>query len=957
MRRSLLISAVLALIITAPARAARIGLCGESYMSQVAAALDRVGLPYDQLDATLLSTSPPDSLDALFVAFDAPDSALVEWMHTFRARGGVLFTFFNLPPGLQELLGVERGEYVRQAYEGHFSEIRSSGALPRLPAAMRQSSYNIYASSPMADSVQVVARWFDAAGNGTGHAALLLGPGGAHLTHVLLGHDPEGAALMYTALLSHFFPGTWEQAVSGALIAADEVAGGRPHLGELTSGNERAAQSLAQSDMAAAEAQTALGDGRHVEALRSAFRSRSLAAQAFAQSLPSRRSEFRAVWIHNAFGVSDWGWERSCKVLAEAGFNAIIPNMLDAGITSYPSDILPVDERVAERGDQMAALVEAAHSHGIEVHAWKVNYNLQGADDAFVERLRQQDRLQANQAGEERPWLCPSHPDNLALEAESMLEVVRNYDVDGLHFDYIRYPGVEGCYDQGCRRRFEAATGHLVEAWPEDVLTGSLIEPFQKWRQDQITNLVRRVSIQARKMRPEIRISAAVFGDWPTSRFSVGQDWVHWIDEGYLDFVCPMDYIPDTAQFMDRVARQVNWVDGRVPLYIGIGAWQMPAVDDVLKEIVWTRESGADGFVLFEYSADLADRVLPLVHAGLTSEPARPPHLGPSVSFATDGCDRGQVLAGAGLCSEGDPLTLDVHLVPALGAPSARGTLSVQTVAGDLMEDLGELHTDPDRRHAHVSLSLPAGDHRPVVEGTYRDQRGKKHPFVRRGPVLRVRAAAFLDSLFRLYGPPEVPGTGIPVGIFDDAYGSGPLAAALGEDPSLTVFRLVHLAPSALEVTRILIIPQPLNRWAVDGATRSAIRAWVRDGGRLLVTHDMVGIRGAQPIIPEICRRGTGYPRSTRWRIVAEHPAVAGIPAGLHPHSYYDHVALEVGPDGWLLAEDDGGRPVLAAGQFGKGRYAALGLIPGLGPGDADVPLQGAERQLVEALVGWLAQD
>jgi len=540
MRHVLLVSAVLALMVTSSARAARIGLYGESYMNQVAAALDRVGLPYDRLDATLLATSSPDSLDALFVAFDAPDSAAVEWMHAFRARGGVLFTFFTLPDGLQELLGIKRGKYVRAAYEGHFAEIRSTGALPRLPATMGQQSNNIYASSPMADSVQVVARWFDASGNGTGHAALLLGPGGAHLTHVLLGDDSDGAALMYTALLSHFFPDTWERALSGALAAAERVAGGRRHLGELISGNSKAGENLVLADIAAAEAQAALRDGRHLEALRRAFRSRDLAAQAFARSLPSRRSEFRAVWIHSAFGVSDWGWERSCEVLADAGFNAIIPNMLDAGITSNPSDVLPVDERVAERGDQMAALVKAAHRHGIEVHAWKVNYNLGGADDAFVDRLRQQGRLQANQRGEEMPWLCPSHPDNLALEAESMLEVVRNYDVDGLHFDYIRYPGTEGCYDQGCRRRFEAATGHRVGTWPEDVLTGELIEPFQKWRQDQITRLVRRVSIQAHKMRPEIKISAAVFGDWPTSRFSVGQDWFRWIDEGDLVFVCPI---------------------------------------------------------------------------------------------------------------------------------------------------------------------------------------------------------------------------------------------------------------------------------------------------------------------------------------------------------------------------------------------------------------------------------
>ena len=198
------------------------------------------------------------------------------------------------------------------------------------------------------------------------------------------------------------------------------------------------------------------------------------------------------------------------KVLADAGINAIIPNMLDAGQASYPSAYLPPHPDVAEQGDQMRQLLDAAHRHGIEVHAWKVNFNLSTAPDSFVARMRREGRLQANTAGQEQPWLCPSHPANRRLEVESMLEVVRNYEVDGIHFDYIRYPGVENCYDDGCRLRFQEQTGHVVDDWPRDVLTGELAEPFQAWRQEQITAVVREVAVRSRAIRPEVQISAAV---------------------------------------------------------------------------------------------------------------------------------------------------------------------------------------------------------------------------------------------------------------------------------------------------------------------------------------------------------------------------------------------------------------------------------------------------------------
>jgi hypothetical protein len=115
-------------------------------------------------------------------------------------------------------------------------------------------------------------------------------------------------------------------------------------------------------------------------------------------------------------------------------------------------------------------------------------------------------------------------------------------------------------------------------------------------------------------------------------------------------------------------------------------------------------------------------------------------------------------------------------------------------------------------------------------------------------------------------------------------------------------------------------------------------------------------MRGLLPVVPEVCRRGTGFPRSTQWQVSGHHPAAAGLPAGLQPHSYYDHVTLEPGPDGTVLATDEAGRPVLVVGPHGQGRYAALGLVPGLGPGDEEVMPQDAERQLVESLVRWLAE-
>lgn len=948
------------------AEGVRIGLLGSSYMQPVQAALNRLGLDCERLEASELTAHDPDSLDVLFLGYDALDQDRpaapgapsleqhVEWLTSFRASDGLLFTFYSLPAGLRRVLGIQQGEYLRREYDGQFASIRRTGVIPHLPEVVSQRSHNIMRASPRADSVQVIAHWFDTEGRDTGHPALLLGPGGAHLTHVLRGDDVDGAAHLYAALLGHFHPDLWPEMVTGALRGADRVAGDQATLERLVRGRARAEESLGRCREAASQGDRALQEGRYAEALQAAFRARKWATQAYARIQETRDRELRAVWIHNPFGVADWGWDVSMEVLANAGFNAVIPNMLDAGVTSYPSDVLPADPRVAERGDQMAALVQAAHRHGIEVHAWKVNYNLMGADSAFLARMRVDERLQADTSGEEVMWLCPSHPDNVVLEAESMLEVVRNYAVDGIHFDYIRYPGVEGCYCEGCRARFQNETGHVVRDWPQDVLTGELLEPFQKWRQEQVTKLVRTVAVHARQLRPQIQISAAVFSNWPETRYTVGQDWVDWVEAGYLDFVCPMDYIPETETFMARVRDQVSWVDGRVPLYIGIGSWQMGDPVEVLRQIAFTREAGADGFVLFEYNVALAQRLFPLIRAGLTAAAAEPTHRGPPVHLAVRGVSSGEVPAGTGVYREGEPLRLSAQLVVSELHPVSEGSLSWQSLAGQTVRDVAALSSAAKRPQNHVA-ELPAGDYRPAVTGTYRDARGEEHSFKRRGPVVRVREAAFMDSLERLYSPPEILGEGTPLAVYTPGYGAASLATMLAEDAGLAVYRLRHLTDAALAATDVLVIPQPHNRWAIDRMTRQRLRDWVRHGGGLLVTHDMVGIRGAQPVIPEVCRRGTGYPRSTRWQATAQHPAVEGVPSGLQPHTYYDHITVEPGPAGRVVAEDDEGRPVLVVGEFGEGRYAALGLVPGLGPGDREVLPQAAERALVESLVAWLA--
>lgn len=203
-----------------------------------------------------------------------------------------------------------------------------------------------------------------------------------------------------------------------------------------------------------------------------------------------------------------------------------------------------------------------------------------------------------------------------------MLEIVRNYDVDGVHFDYIRYPDSSSCFCDGCRARFETRLGHAVAKWPEDARKDDAVRgAWMDFRRSNIDAVVQRVSEAARKIRPGVQISAAVFRNWPTDRDGVGQDWKMWCEKGWLDFVCPMDYVDSNVAFRNMVTAQKGYA-GKARLYPGIGlsCWKDPR--DAVKmaeQIEIVRELGLSGFTVFNYDSN-AEAVLPYLRLGATAD-------------------------------------------------------------------------------------------------------------------------------------------------------------------------------------------------------------------------------------------------------------------------------------------------------------------------------------------------
>ena len=268
------------------------------------------------------------------------------------------------------------------------------------------------------------------------------------------------------------------------------------------SGKVDAAHHLATGERLWKEAERKQVEGQYAEAVKLAAETHREWEQGYLAAQPSKAVEGRAFWNHSGTGAYPGDWDRTAQELSKAGFNMILPNMLWGGQAHYASDVLPRSRTFEKYGDQIEQCVAAARKYGLQVHVWKVNWNLSGAPQEFVAKIHRENRNQVSVDGKAHDWLCPSHPDNFQLELDSMLEVARKYDVDGLHFDYIRYPDRDKCYCDGCRERFETDLGRKVANWPQDCYAGPLREDYATWRCHQITRLVKAVHDQAKQLRP-----------------------------------------------------------------------------------------------------------------------------------------------------------------------------------------------------------------------------------------------------------------------------------------------------------------------------------------------------------------------------------------------------------------------------------------------------------------------
>lgn len=601
--------------------------------AKLAGWLQETGIPVTTLDDEALPRKlAPGTRVVILVSNQKLAHAELRTLSRFVQSGGKLIVFHSADPALAALMGVSLGPRVLASKPGQWSAFRFTPRAPSgTPARIVQDSLGLRPAYPASSAAEVIAWWEDSSGRRAPEPAWLRTPGGFWMSHMILEGDTPAKKQMLAALLGSCDASLWKTAARHSMMTAGTLGRFQNAGQAITAIQQRvsARNSGARLDSLLAQAGQLSGEltrlyrlDQFERVLTTARILDTVMMESYALTCAPSAGEFRGVWNHSGSGLYPGNWEATCGVLAQHGIHAVFPHVQRPWNAHYKKTSLPPSPMAQMIGDSLADCINAARRHDIQVHAWVIGWNMEGAPSALLASLRKEGRLQVSAKGETVHWLCPSSPRNRAYQKGIILELARNYPVDGLHLDYMRYPSRDACFCTGCRDRFRQTTGNPARNWPRDAQAGPAAESFRRWRADQITDWISELRQELQRIAPRMQLSAAVYPGYPGCRDSIGQDWGAWAKRDLVDFLCPMSYTEKASQMQEWCRTQASFPEVRRKLVPGIGVTANESrlnAAQVLDQISVIRGESLRGYLLFDANRTLETEILPYLGMGATS--------------------------------------------------------------------------------------------------------------------------------------------------------------------------------------------------------------------------------------------------------------------------------------------------------------------------------------------------
>jgi uncharacterized lipoprotein YddW (UPF0748 family) len=297
-----------------------------------------------------------------------------------------------------------------------------------------------------------------------------------------------------------------------------------------------------------------------------------------AQTTP--KVELRGVWLTNIDSNVLFERQRlknALQRLQELNFNTVYPVVWNWGYTLYPSKVAAQvigrsldPEPGLQKRDMLKEVVTEGHKKGLKVIPW-FEFGFMAPADSLLAKNRPQwltSRRDGSRIVKEgihnRVWLNPFHPEVQKFIQDLIVEIVRNYDIDGIQFDdHFGLPSELG-YDAYTVALYKQE--HNGQAPPQDPKNPEWV----RWRANKITDFMKRVFTAIKANQKDCIVSVAP----NPQRFSYEYylaDWARWERMGLVEDLVLQIYRDDLQVFMQELEYpEVKAAKSHIPVSIGI---------------------------------------------------------------------------------------------------------------------------------------------------------------------------------------------------------------------------------------------------------------------------------------------------------------------------------------------------------------------------------------------------
>jgi uncharacterized lipoprotein YddW (UPF0748 family) len=340
-------------------------------------------------------------------------------------------------------------------------------------------------------------------------------------------------------------------------------------------------------------------------------------------------TEIRALWVTRMDYKTPEDVNKIITNAYNCHFNMILFQVRGNGTVFYKSDIEPWAweltsttrsttssvEAIQSLGkdpgwDPLAIAIDTAHRLGMELHAymnvfpaWKetvpppesANQLWNTHRDWFMQDSTGKTMWPSDWWTYWYTFIDPGVPAVQDYLVNVFLEVVKKYDVDGIHFDYVRYPGEVGDWSFN-----PISVNRFKETYHKAPFESPAL--WNEWKRSQITDIVRKIYTEVNFAKPgRITVSGSVGGLWDNAYNKYYQDRRTWLAQGIIDMTNPMAYETTFSIFSAQAEENIKNGYGRF-VCPGIGLNRRMSPEMLIAQINLCRQLGAAGTTLFAYN-------------------------------------------------------------------------------------------------------------------------------------------------------------------------------------------------------------------------------------------------------------------------------------------------------------------------------------------------------------------